>query len=403
MKLAIPVFHPTAPGRVLLRAGYELEPQSLKRLRDLGVRVLWIAIPELAFLMTHTSPEIIRNQAAVAGQVAKLFDAMRERVDAELDYDAYANSVTSLIDALVADPAAAIMVDRIARACDEELEHASTVCYLSTVMGLKLAWYLEHQRPRMPANRAREVTPLGIAGMLHDIGVIRMPEEQRRSARSNPDPSNPDFRAHVELGYESIKGRVPATVAAAVLNHHQRYDGTGFPAREKADGRIEPVEGEQIHIHARIIAAADAFDRWSVDEKNGDRPRVRVLRELLRSERSSWFDSTVLHALLAVCPPYPPGSRVTLSNNMHGVVIGWDTRNPCRPRVRRLDKDDPTCVPDGPTIDLRETPGVCVAEIDGHEVGRDNFYPESAAEFCLDSQARRLHNAAETDRERAAG
>ena len=140
-----------------------------------------------------------------------------------------------------------------------------------------------------------------------------------------------------------------------------------------------------------------------MDEKNGDRPRVRVLRELLRSERSSWFDPTVLHALLAVCPPCPPGSRVTLSNNMHGVVIGWDTRNPCRPRVRRLDKDDPTCVPDGPTIDLRETPGVCVAEIDGHEVGRDNFYPETAAEFCLDSHARRLHNAAETDRERAAG
>lgn len=406
MRLAIPVFHPTVPGQVLLRAGYELEPRSLKRLRDLGVRVLWVAIPELAFLTNRTSPEVIRNQAAVVGHVSKLFDGFRESVDAALEYDAYASAVTGLLDAFEADPAAALMVDRIARASDEELEHASTVCYLATLMGLKLAWYLEHQRPRMTVSRAREVVPLGIAGMLHDIGVVRMTDDQRRSVRDNPDPSNDHFRAHVEVGYKAIKGRVPPTVAAAVLNHHQRFDGTGFPQRTKADGRVEPVAGEQIHIHSRIIAAADSFDRLSmssVDANGNEQPRVRVLREMVRGERSAWFDATVVHGLMAVCPPYPPGARVTLSDGMHGVVVGWDTRNPCKPRIRELDPSDPCSVPNTPTIDLMETTGICVAEIDGHEVGRDNFYPDHPREFCLDSQARRLHNAAEYQRERAAG
>ncbi len=402
MRLAIPVFHPTVPGQVLLRAGYELELRSIRRLNDLGVRSLWVAIPELAFLANHTSPGIIRHQAAVVGHVAKLFDAFRDDVDAELEYTAYAGAVTGLIEAFEADPAAAMMIDRIARASDDELEHASTVCYLSTLIGLKLAWYLEHQRPRVSVARAREVVPLGIAGMLHDIGVVRMTDEQRRSVREHPDPSNNDFRAHVEIGYEAIKGRVPPTVAAAVLNHHQRFDGTGFPSRTKADGRVEPVAGEQIHVHSRIIAAADSFDRLSL-AGDAERPRVRVLRQMLRGDRASWFDPTVVHALLAVCPPYPPGARVTLSNGMHGVVVGWDTRNPCKPRVRRLDPSDPCSVPDGPTIDLQQTTGICVAEIDGHEVGRDNFYPETGGEFCLDTQARRLHNAAEDDRERAAG
>ncbi|MEL7483505.1 MAG: HD domain-containing phosphohydrolase [Planctomycetota bacterium] len=402
MRLAIPVFHPTVPGQVLLRAGYELEPRSIKRLRDLGVRTLWVAIPELAFLSAHTSPEIIRRQAAVVGHISKLFDGFRQSIDAELEYSAYAGAVTGLIEAFEADPTAAVMVDRIARASDEELEHASTVCYLSTLMGLKLAWYLEHQRPRVSVARAREVVPLGIAGMLHDIGVVRMTDAQRRSVRENQDPLNEDFRAHVEIGYSAIKGRVPPTVAAAVLNHHQRYDGTGFPQRTKADGRVEPVAGEQIHIHPRIIAAADSFDRLSMTGDT-EQPRVRVLRAMLRGERASWFDPTVVHALLAVCPPYAPGARVTLSNRMHGVVVGWDARNPCKPRVRRLDPNDPCSVPEGPTIDLAETTGICVAEIDGHDVGRDNFYPEHDNEFCLDSQARRLHNAAEESRARAAG
>ncbi|MEO1717727.1 MAG: HD domain-containing phosphohydrolase [Planctomycetota bacterium] len=402
MRLAIPAFHPTVPGQVLLRAGYELEPRSIKRLRDLGVRTLWVAIPELAFLTKRTSPEIIRNQAAVVGHVSKLFDSFRVAVDAELEYAAYAGAVTGLIEAFEAEPAAALMIDRIARASDQELEHASTVCYLSTLMGLKLAWYLEHQRPRVTVTRAREVVPLGIAGMLHDIGVVRMSEARRRSVRENPDPSNDDFRAHVEIGYDAIKGRVPPTVAAAVLNHHQRYDGTGFPERKMADGRVEQVEGEQIHVHARIIAAADTFNRLSIaDTGESDDPRVRVLRQMLRGDRASWFDPTVLHALLAVCPPYPPGARVTLSNNVHGVVVGWDSLNPCKPRVRALDPSDPLNIPEGPTVDLAKTTGVCVAEIDGHEVGRDNFYPETSAEFCLDSQARRLHNAAEDERERA--
>ena len=404
MRLAIPVFHPIVPGQVLLRAGYELEARSLKRLRDLGVRTLWVAIPELAFLTTRTSPEVIRHQAAVVGHVSKLFDSFRDNVDAELEYTAYAGAVTGLIDAFEADPSAAIMIDRIARASDEELEHASTVCYLATLIGLKLAWYLEHQRPRVSVTRAREVVPLGIAGMLHDIGVVRMTEAQRRSVRENPDPANDDFRAHVEIGYKAISGRVPPTVAAAVLNHHQRFDGTGFPKRTKADGRVEPVAGEQIHIHSRIIAAADSFDRLSTpvsESASGDRPRVRVLRQMLRGDRAAWFDPTVVHALLAVCPPYPPGARVTLSNGMHGVVVGWDTRNPCKPRVRRLDPSDPCAVPGGPTIDLQQTSGICVAEMDGHEVGRDNFYPETSTEFCLDSQARQLHNAAESERERA--
>ncbi|MEL6499676.1 MAG: HD domain-containing phosphohydrolase [Planctomycetota bacterium] len=401
-RLALPAFHPAVPGQVLLRAGYELDARSIGRLRDLGVRTLWLAIPELAFLTRRTSPAIIGRHAAVVGHVSRLFDSFRSGVNAELDYGVYAGAVTGLVEAFEAEPDAALLIDRIARTSDLELEHASTVCYVSTLMGLKLAWYLEHERPRVTVARAREVVPLGIAGMLHDIGVVRMSAEQRRSVRENPDPSNEDFRAHVGIGYDAIKGRVPPTVSAAVLHHHQRFDGTGFPERKKADGRVEPVAGDQIHIHARIIAAADCFDRLSgAGESDGDVPRVRVLGEMLRGERAGWFDPTVMHALLAVCPPYPPGARVTLSNDVHGVVVGWDSLNPCKPRVRALDPRDPFNVPSGPTIDLCQTAGVCVAEIDGHDVGRDNFYPESSAEFCLDSQARRLHNAAEESREQA--
>lgn len=403
MRLALPVFHPTAPGRVLLRAGYELDAASLARLRELTVRALWVAYPQLAFLLRYTSPEVIRRQAAVSGQIAFLFDSLRHDASAELEYEQYSRAVGSLVEALVADPAAAMFIDRISRVADEELEHAATVSYLSTLMGLKLIPYIEHQRSRLMPAQARDVTPLGVAGMLHDVGMVLLPEEARERFRRNPDPNDELYRSHVELGHKLVHRRVPPTVASAVLHHHQRFDGSGFPPRRTADGRTEPVSGEQIHIYARIIAVADAFDRGLTTADGLEQPRVRVLRRLVTDPVADRFDPMAVRALLSVCPPYPPGTMVTLSDGTRGVVIGWDHRDPCRPRIQPFDPDEPDRLDGEPVVDLMQGRGVCVAFADGQEVGRDNFYPESPAAYCLDTATRRLHNAAEADRMRSRG
>ncbi|MEM8757400.1 MAG: HD domain-containing phosphohydrolase [Planctomycetota bacterium] len=401
MRLALPVFHPNAAGRVLLRAGFELEARTIGRLADLGVRALWIAYPQLSFLLKHASPEVTRHRASLSSQVAFLFDQLRERSDAAFEYTKYARSVAGLAEALVADPDAALFVDRLSRVSEHEFEHASTVGFLSTLMGLKLIPYLEHQRTRVRPAKARDVVPLGVAGMLHDIGMTRLREEDRAAFRREPDPSDETYRSHVELGHRMVRGRVPATVAAAVLHHHQRCDGTGFPARQMADGRTEPIAGDRIHVYARIIAVADVFDRLTRDDEGGERPRVRALAGLLEQTNAGKFDRMAFCALLAVCPPYPPGTMVTLSDGVRGVVVGWNDADPCRPRVQPFDPLDPEKSVDRPVVDLSASRGICVAVADGADVGRENFYPSRPTEFMLDVANRRLHNAAETERARA--
>lgn len=403
MRLALPVFHPNAAGQVLLRGGFELDTRTIGRLGDLGVRAMWIAYPELSFLLKYISPEVTRHRAGVSCQVAFLFDRLRERSEAEFEYDKYARAVGGLAEALVADPDAAVFVDRLSRVSEHEFEHASTVSYLSTLMGLKLIPYLEHQRSRVEPARARDVVPLGVAGMLHDIGMVRLPEADRLAYRRNPDPADEGYRSHVEIGHRMLRGRVPATVASAVLHHHQRWDGSGFPKRSTADGRTEPVAGERIHVYARIIAIADVFDRLSVGADGVERPRVSVLNELLDRTHAGKFDMMAMRALLAVCPPYAPGTMVTLSNGVRGVVVGWNAVDPCRPRIQPFDPSDPGRLSRAPVVDLSQTRGLCVAEADGRDVGRDNFYPAHGTDFMLDEANRRLHNAAEDERARSAG
>jgi len=88
-----------------------------------------------------------------------------------------------------------------------------------------------------------------LAGSLHDLGKLAIPEEILRK----PAPLTDAERMVLERMLESL-GVDP--VADWVLYHHERWDGAGYP-----DGR----SGEQIPLGARIIFVADAFDAMTTD------------------------------------------------------------------------------------------------------------------------------------------
>lgn len=403
MKLAMPVFHPRSPGRVLLRSGFELDSRTVSRLRELQVRGLWISYPPLSFLLRHASPEVIRHRASVAGQVHTMLDELSRGTHADLEYSSFARTVSALSQSLIDNPDSNVLLDEVASGGDEELEHACSVCFVSVLMGLKMGAYLEHQRARVSPVMARDVTPLGVAGMLHDIGMTQLPDDVRQRWRQTRNESDPEWQRHVEIGFQMVHGRVPPAAAAAVLHHHQAYDGTGFPFRRRADGALEKLSGSKIHIYARVLAAADLFDRLSrrADAEGNLSPRVRVLSRMLRGSRARKLDPMVLRALLAVCPPYSPGMMVRLSDGAEGVVVGWEPTDPCRPRVMVVDPNLTEETQPGAIVDLSATPGLCITHADGQDVGRDNFYPINRSDFCLESASKLLHNAAEQDRARA--
>lgn len=403
MKLATPVFHPESPSRVLLRTGFELDSRTILRLRELRVRSLWISYPPLNFLLKHTSPEVIRHRAHASGQVYEYFDRLSREVDADLDYSAFARTVSSLSESLISNPETMVFLDDVASMGDEELEHSCAVGFISVLMGLKMSVYLEHQRSRMPAAVARDVTPLGVAGLLHDIGITQLSDAVRERFREFHDTSDEAWQRHTELGFQIVHGRVPPSAAAAILHHHQAFDGSGFPARRRADGGYEMVSGTHIHIHARVIAAADMFDRLSrICDANGNvTPRVRVLSSMLRGRYAKKLDPMVMKALLAVCPPYPPGTQVRLSDGTDCVAIGWEPTDPCRPSVMVVDPSLHENTERGEVIHLTRTSGLCVQFAEGQDVGRDNFYPVHETDFCLETASKLLHNAAELERQRS--
>jgi len=418
MRLAMPVYHPRRGGPVLLKAGVTLDDRLIARLREIELREIWIRYPGMSFLGRYASPAILQARAELTHSVLDALDAVACNAEARLDYAEYKRAIVSLVEQLMRSPTAAYYVEELATESTPHGRHANSVCFLSLLMGLKLSDYLIAERSRLHASHAKDVTSLGVGAMLHDVGMLRLSAQTLRKWNSEHDESDPHWQRHVKLGYDMVRKGVDPSAAAIVLHHHQMYDGSGFPRRKLLGGGSIPLQGQEIHVFARIVAVADAFDclRDSGNAPGADRvPQVRrstvaALRQVALGKMAERFDPMAIMALVASVPAYAPGSVVTLSDGTHAVVCNWRPDDPCRPRVLPIDgldaaidsPEESDAILDGDThvpsnaIDLSATPGLYIARAEGFDVSDENFLLPEASAFDLKKADRDRVNRAET-------
>jgi HD-GYP domain-containing protein (c-di-GMP phosphodiesterase class II) len=395
MVLAMPIYHPRRQDTMLLKAGMVLDVRTVERLQELRIREFWIRYPGFEFVGEYICPEVQAAQALVTRQMGEAFDAVSAGTHAKLDYSGYRSAIGGLLSQLVANPKAALFVQEMADRSDPVLRHGSSVCMLSVLMGLKLEDYLIAQRTRMHIRGAKDVAGLGLAAMLHDVGMLRLSAETIGRWERTQDESDPEFQQHVWIGFRMVREAIGPAAASAVLHHHQRYDGSGFPKRKLLDGSYSSVEGRKIHIYARIIAAADLFDRLRYAPGAGPEeaaaPVVRALRRMMEHPHCSWVDPMVMRALLAVAPAYAPGSMVRLSTGEDAVVVECFADHPCRPSVRTIGdvrRDFESGPAEPRQYNLVHDASVSIVEAEGQDVSRDNFVLPAQVAAEVEAMAR---------------
>ena len=140
----------------------------------------------------------------------------------------------------------------------------------------------------LPMERVRGVR---LAGMLHDIGEIHVPGEIFSKTERLTEEEWAVERQHPRLGYDMLKDiDFPWPVAQAVLQHHERFDGSGYP-----DG----LKGDAILIEARIISVADGIVSMAL-EQHPHRPRLGMPAALAEVERGkgTCYDPAVVDTAL---------------------------------------------------------------------------------------------------------
>jgi diguanylate cyclase (GGDEF)-like protein len=147
--------------------------------------------------------------------------------------------------------------------------------------------------------RRREELLFG--SLLHDLGKIGISER----ILLKPAALTPEERTVVELhpriGYRLVS-RIPALgpIALAVLHHHERWDGTGYPGR---------LKGEQIPLEARIIGVADAFSAMTTERPYSGRRTLDQACEEIERCAGTQFDPKVAAVFVEELRRRPPASE----------------------------------------------------------------------------------------------
>jgi HD-GYP domain-containing protein (c-di-GMP phosphodiesterase class II) len=136
-----------------------------------------------------------------------------------------------------------------------------------------------------------ELSDVFLAGLLHDIGKIGIRDAVLSKSGSLTAEEFEHVKQHVVIGYSILHNLKPILhLLPGVRNHHERYDGTGYP-----DG----LAGEAIPLLARILAVADSYDAMTTNRPYRKAIPVAEVEQVLAKGAGSQWDKRVVQAFLA--------------------------------------------------------------------------------------------------------
>jgi Tfp pilus assembly protein PilZ len=176
---------------------------------------------------------------------------------------------------------------------------------------------------------------LALAALLHDIGVLRLGKERYKTTALSSYERRL-LERHVEYGLALLdqhRDRFPPlspAVRQGILAHHERWDGTGYPAG---------LKGEQIPRIARIIAIVDAYDVMISDQLYRERKLPEQAYADILAASGKAFDPAIVRLFKQMVLPYPNQTLVRLDTGAIARVVAQG-HEPCRPIVALMDTSE---------------------------------------------------------------
>lgn len=205
-------------------------------------------------------------------------------------------------------------LDRI----EDERRHDRQISelYLATIEALALAIDAKDQTTHTHIRRVqiyaaglaralgmseKEIQGVTTAALLHDIGKLAVPEH----ILSKPGPLTPEefkkIRIHPQVGAEIIEHvPFPYPVAPLILNHHERWDGKGYP---------RGLKGEDIPLGARVLSVADYFDALMTDRPYHKAMSREAAISMLEQEAGRGLDPYLVRRFLDLLPELLPEAK----------------------------------------------------------------------------------------------
>ncbi|WP_217922238.1 HD-GYP domain-containing protein [Miltoncostaea oceani] len=208
------------------------------------------------------------------------------------------------------------------------LGHSLNVCVLGLMLGdealRRHGWTDGRGNVRRDGIDSR-LEKLGLGLLLHDVGKLLIPAEILQKPGRLTDDEMDIVREHPQAGLDLIEeGAFSSLSRVAVIGHHERLDGKGYP-----HGR-----GEDLHVHAQIAGIADVYDAVSSMRVYQARRPTHEAWELVLSLAGTAFPLDLVRIFKHTVAPYPEGVAVQLSDGRRGLVSRVRREHINRPTIR---------------------------------------------------------------------
>jgi putative nucleotidyltransferase with HDIG domain len=230
-------------------------------------------------------------------------------------------TVMDMADTFLGDTDASVHFINIKEKEESIHNHSLNVTVLALMLGRKV---------KLTPDQMHE---LGMGALFHDIGKNRIEKKvlKKRGALTRAEIEL--IQLHPRYGVEILTHKgVPQGVLRVVLEHHEDYNGEGYPSG---------LRGDKINPLARIVRIVDIYDNLC---NNPDSEKSMTPYEVLSymfTKRQNHLDMDLLSEFIRCMGIYPPGTVVRLSNDEIGIVISINPENPLKPSLLLYDPNIP--------------------------------------------------------------
>lgn len=302
-------------GRVLLDSGTALTKIALLTLAKHRITEIIVRDSRTADVFVH--PMISPEVEAVASQALWGLDA-ESLADGTLS-DQALNQVERSVNAIARELFPEALGEVCVTGClsfeDYKFLQPAKVAGLSLCIGKSVGYDIY------------ELSELGIAAMMMNVSYALAPSWLMDQSETLEEKINQEIPRHPERSAEILMqySRFTPTVLEAVCQHHERWDGSGYPAR---------LQGEDISPFARIIAMADTYFEMVSRRPGREAYMPHEAVEFILAYNAVLFDPELVQIFTRLVPLYPTGTTVRLNTGELGIICDANLGHIGRPVIR---------------------------------------------------------------------
>lgn len=315
-----------AYDQLLIARGTRLNDNIIEKIQDIGVRYIYIIEDEI-----EKKDSLIESDDNVYEENVKKEKELKEKYESALgnfkniyeevklgkkiETQVIEKSVNGLVENVVINNNVLKRLRDNHVVDDYTYKHSINVCVLSTMIGKWLNYDNE------------KLNKLAMSAFLHDIGKALVKKEILFKPGRLTKEECMEMKKHAEYGYKLIQNdsTLDFNVCCGMLQHHERFDGSGYPYG---------LKGERIHEFARIIAIADIFDAMTSKRVYKDKESPFKVAEEIEKNSYGLLDPHITNVFLWNIANFYVGNKVVLSDGREGEIILTNKQRPTKPLVK---------------------------------------------------------------------